>query len=222
MQHIVVVFDEFVAFEIESFAPQFIDFVVRAIEFTCGKTGIITVFCGIGKVNAASAAMYLVDHGCEAILNFGLSGGLSGVNFGEFVIPSKFLEHDFDFTKLGYRPCEKPEQTYIYSADDKLSKMFAGFCGARIVGTAVCGDRFISSTEDKNMLIDTFSAQACDMETAAIASVCYITNTPFVSLRRISDGADDNAIEVYRDMNVNDGATLSETFMKCLKGVTNG
>lgn len=193
-----------------------------AIKFTCGKSEVLAIFCGIGKVNAASAAMYLADHGCEAILNFGLSGGLAGVKFGEFIVPGTFLEHDFDFTELGYKPCEKPGQEYIYNADEKLSAVLVASCGARITGAAVCGDRFISSTADKEFLIKTFSASSCDMETAAIASVCHFTKTPFAALRRISDGADDSAIEVYRDMNVNEGATLSETFMKCLKGVTNG
>lgn len=192
-----------------------------AIEFTCGGAEVIAVHCGIGKVNAASGAMYLADHGCEVILNFGLSGGLDGVSFGEFVIPRRFLEHDFDFTGLGYKPCEKPEQEYIYNADERLVKLFNSLCGAKITDTAVCGDRFVSSAADREFLIKTFSASSCDMETAAIASVCHITGIPFVSIRRISDGADDTAIETYRDMNKNDGATLSETFMMCLEGVTN-
>ncbi|MBO4694104.1 MAG: 5'-methylthioadenosine/S-adenosylhomocysteine nucleosidase [Clostridia bacterium] len=192
-----------------------------AMGFSCGNSEVMVVLCGIGKVNAATAAMYLVNSGCDALLNFGLSGGLAGVSLGEFIVPGKFLEHDFDLTGLGYKPCEKPGQDYIYSADEKLCDCFSSACKARITGTAVCGDRFISSNSDKEFLISTFSASSCDMETAAIASVCHITNTPFVSLRRISDGADDKATETYRDMNVNDGTTLSETFMKCLKGVTN-
>ena len=193
-----------------------------AVEFTRGDCQITAILCGIGKVNAAAAAMYLVSRGVGAILNFGLSGGLSGVSFGEFIVPTRFLEHDFDLTGLGYKPCEKPEQTYIYTADKQLADIFSRFAGARITGTAVCGDRFISSNSDREFLIHTFGASSCDMETAAIASVCHISGIPFAALRRISDGADDNATEVYRDMNTNEGATLSETFMKCLKGVTDG
>ena len=39
------------------------------------------------------------------------------------------------------------------------------------------------------------------METAAIASVCYFDNIPFLSIRKISDTADDTAETDYREMN---------------------
>lgn len=191
-----------------------------AIEFTCGKTQVIALLCGIGKVNAAACAMYLVDSGCDLIFNYGLSGGLSGVKRGEYILPEKFLEHDFDLTPLGYKPCEKPRQKYVYNADGEIIKklVLLGFVSG---GTAVCGDRFISSSKDSEFLIRTFAAKSCDMETAAIASVCDMAGVPFVSLRRISDSADDGAAASYNDMNNNkdEGMSLSAAFLKCLKTI---
>ncbi|MBO4431995.1 MAG: 5'-methylthioadenosine/S-adenosylhomocysteine nucleosidase [Clostridia bacterium] len=188
-----------------------------AFEFMCGSASVTALLCGIGKVNAATAAMYLIDSGCDFILNFGLSGGLKGIGRGEYILPESFLEHDFDLTLLGYKPCEKPRQTYIYSAHketiDKIVKAGIAVPG----GTAVCGDRFISSDIDREFLIKTFSANSCDMETAAIASVCSITGIPFVSLRRISDDASNNATEVYRDIKKDDGIPLSDASYSCLK-----
>ena len=188
-----------------------------AFKFPCGSAQVTVVLCGIGKVNAAAAAMYLADAGCDLILNFGLSGGLKDVRRGQFVLPAKFLEHDFDLTPLGYKPCEKPRQTYIYGADKEITDKIADAGIASKSGTAVCGDRFISSDVDRDFLINTFSACSCDMETAAIASVCGIMKIPFVSLRRISDDASSNAAETYNDMNINEGASLSEAFSSCLK-----
>ena len=95
----------------------------KAISFDLGKATIICINCGIGKVNAATAAMHLADIGCTYILNYGLSGGISKVCRGEIVLPDKFLEHDFDLTGIGYKPCEKPSQKYIYDADKKLLKI---------------------------------------------------------------------------------------------------
>lgn len=190
-----------------------------AFRFSCGKSEVLALLCGIGKVNAAAGTMYLIDSGCDCILNFGLSGGLKGVGPGDFIAPDSFLEHDFDLTPLGYKPCEKPGQAYIYYADKQLTDIFCNTGFVKQTGTAVCGDRFISDKESRNYLINTFSATSCDMETAAIASVCHMSNIPFASLRRISDGADDNAADSYSSMNKNEGITLGEAFIKCLKGV---
>lgn len=196
-------------------------------EYSClGKEGITfnivnndshtvsvtAVLCGTGKVNAASAAAVLAYQGCDIILNYGLSGGISGVKRGETVLADKFLEHDFDLTPLGYKPCEKPGQRYIYNADERLLNAFSKAIPNIKSGTAVCGDRFICSNEDRLFFKDNFDAMSCDMETAAIASVCDMAGIPFASLRRISDDAGDDAKEAYREMNTNGNAALSDLF----------
>ncbi len=193
----------------------------KALEFTLGNAQIICINCGIGKVNAATAAMYLIDAGCNCILNFGLSGGISRVHRGEIVLPDKFLEHDFDLTGIGYKPCEKPSQKYIYDADKSLLEIASKAIGKCERGTAVCGDRFICSADDRDFLRDTFAATTCDMETAAIASVCDMANIPYLSLRRVSDDAGEDAYANYSDMNTGEGKTLSEIFMKFLNALCN-
>lgn len=188
-----------------------------AVSFSFLSVPVVALLCGIGKVNAAAGTMYLIDSGCDIILNFGLSGGIKDAFRGEFILPETFLEHDFDLTPLGYKPCEKPGQPYVYNADRTLIDKISKTAVARPGGVAVCGDRFISNKADRDFLIDTFSASSCDMETAAIASVCYSSRVPFVSLRRISDDASDNATDSYNDMNKNEGISLSAAFLKCLK-----
>lgn len=191
----------------------------NSVTFKLGKSQVYAVCSGVGKVNAAAATMFLITRGCEAIFNFGLSGELSGVRPGEFILPESFMEHDFDLTPLGYKPCEKPGQVYIYKADPDLIKIFNNKCGAGIKSLAVCGDRFISDTKTRDFFINEFSASSCDMETAAMASVCHLMGIPFLSLRRISDNASDDAAENYREMNRNEGGNLAETFISCLRSV---
>ncbi len=193
----------------------------NAISFEMGNASVICINCGIGKVNAATAATHLCDIGCTYILNFGLSGGISAVKRGEIVIPDKFLEHDFDLTGIGYKPCEKPSQKYIYDADSKLVKISQSALGECAHGTAVCGDRFICNAADRDFLRDTFSATTCDMETAAIASVCDMANIPYLSLRRVSDDAGEDAYTNYSDMNTLEGQTLSQIFIKVLEALCN-
>lgn len=187
----------------------------------CGEKSaeVISVLCGIGKVNAAAAAMHLVDTGCNIILNYGLSGGISNVSRGELVACDKFLEHDFDLTVIGYKPCEKPLQKYIYQADAGLIDLFKSLRPDIKSGTAVTGDKFICDSDLRNSLKRDFGAMSCDMETAAIAYVCDFSGIPFFSLRRISDDAGSEAVSDYQNMNTADDTLLSDyiiSFIRCI------
>ena len=61
-----------------------------------------------------------------------------------------------------------------------------------------------------------FGINACDMETAAIAYVASLSDTPFASLRRVSDDAGEDATEDYHDMN---NKPMSDLPMLLLKSV---
>lgn len=180
---------------------------------------VVCVVSKIGKVNAAAVASHLIALGCDIILNFGLSGGVSRVNRGDLVIADRYLEHDFDLTMIGYKPCEKPGQEYIYNADSRLLEIFKGCLKGATVGTAVCGDRFICNENDRNFLKDNFDAVSCDMETGAIAAVCAMANVPFLALRRVSDDAGSDAESSYREMNTGGETLLADSFYTCLKAV---
>ena len=178
---------------------------------------VISILCGIGKVNAAAAAMHLVDIGCDYILNYGLSGGVSNIRRGEITAPNKFLEHDFDLSGIGYKLCEKPLQKYIYNADENLIGIAKKVVPQLKLGTAVSGDHFICDNEVRNNLKENFNAMSCDMETAAIAYVCEFSGVPFLALRRISDDAGADATEAYREMNVSGETLLCDYIIDIIK-----
>jgi len=185
------------------------------INLPAGHT-LCVLLCGIGKVNAAAAAAYLVSLGAEAILNCGLSGGLNGILPGEITVGTRYVEHDFDLTPLGLKPAEKPRQEYIYSADNRLLRAALEVCPKAKQGVMVCGDCFISDSKKAAYLIDTFEAMSCDMESAAVASVCHRAGVPFLAIRQISDGGDESAAETYTEANNSEQAALSEIVMKML------
>lgn len=180
------------------------------------SVSVLAVHSGIGKVNAAMAAMYLVESGCDLLFNIGLAGGISGVRRGELLIGNKFMEHDFDFTALGYELGEKPAQKYIYPAIGPLYDALANELGCGM-GTVVTGDMFVNNAELHDRLRDMFGAYACDMEAAAIAGVAYLCSVPFVSVKRVSDDAGEDALTVYREMNINEGDSLSEISERCVE-----
>lgn len=186
-----------------------------------GEKQIVThsILCGIGTVNATAAAMYLVQQGVDIILNYGLSGGISGVRRGEDVIGTSFIEHDFDLVCCGYKPCEKPSQTYIYEADATLCHLLRSTGAAEKSGRMASGDRFVSDPVLRDVLKNDFLVTCCDMETAAIAYVCHLTDTPFACLRRVSDDAGEDATDAYHDMNQKPMISLAEGILTVIRAL---
>jgi len=183
------------------------------------NTDIIAVCSDVGKVNAATLTTKLICEGCDVILNFGLSGGINNIKREMLCVPNRFVEYDFDLTCIGYKLGEKPNQEYIYKADEKLISLMSKMYPNAIIGTAVTGDRFVCDDNEMKLLVDNFDAVTCDMETAAIASVCYLAKIPFASIRRVSDSGEENFIELYRDMNINSGDVLVDCFYKFLESI---
>lgn len=188
----------------------------QALTFYRNGAEVIAVHCGIGKVNAAAATAHLIDLGCNVILNYGLSGGIHGICRGELCLCDNYLEHDFDLTGIGYKPCEKPGQEYIYKTDSRLISLMEKIVPDIKKGTAVTGDSFICDEVRRSFLKDTFNAMCCDMETAAIASVCQLMKVPFAAVRKISDDAGNTAGESYRLMNSANEMALPDLILQCI------
>lgn len=210
--------DEFLPLEKIAKQGEFKEFAFlkrKVVEFNYKNAHIVAIECGTGKVNAAAAAVFLLNEGCKVVLNYGLSGGISGISRGEICICDKFSEHDFDLTPLGYKPCEKPGQEYIYPSSPEINMILSEIIKDAKTGAAVTGDRFVSDKKTRDFLKDEFGAMCCDMETAAIAYVCSYSGLPFASVRRVSDDADETAAENYREMNSVHNLQLHEIILEC-------
>lgn len=174
----------------------------NCLLFNLGELEIVAVESGIGKGNAAFAAASLIlKKNAEIILNAGLSGAVSHLCRGDIVAGESFTECDFDLTAIGYELGAKPDgDISVHKADEELlQKMLSlGNIKKARFGT---GDIFLSDSEKKRLFKEKFKIGAFDMETAAIALVCDKCSVPFLSLRKISDDADDSSGEDYRDMN---------------------
>lgn len=190
----------------------------ETVEFSVGDKTVIANLCGIGKVNATnSAAALIFGKNVDAIINFGLSGAVSGLRKGDLVVGTKCVEHDFDLTALGYKPGVKPQTVNEYAPDKTLYDAVVKATDNMRDGTFVCGDMFVASEEKKRFVIDNFGANACDMESAAIASVCHKAEIPFVSFRSISDDADDVAPDTYNAQNEKKQTDLIEVAVKAIE-----
>lgn len=154
---------------------------------------------GVGKVNAAIGASFLASR-CDIVLNAGLSGGFKDTFKNGTVVGSSYVEHDFDLTVLGYKLGQKVRnQSSVYYADGELLDSFLASCPGALAGCFVTGDSFVADKAKHDLLLKEFDPVACDMESAAVAAAAYTFGKKFLSIRTVSDGADDSSAENYSD-----------------------
>ena len=175
---------------------------LTCVIFKLESVKITAIHCGIGKINATFAATLLaINYNIDIILNFGLSGAISGMNRNDIAVGTKFIEHDFDLSPLGYKQGEKPQDISVYDGDEKLTEILLSLFPNIKKGVFVSGDQFIASKALKKELHEKFAANCVDMESAAIAYVCHSADIPFLSVRKVSDDAGDEATSDYTEMN---------------------
>ena len=143
--------------------------------------GIDVHYSGIGKVNAAFKAFEVIQKtGCKRLLNLGTAGS-SYFDAHELVEVTTFVQRDMDVSPLGFEVGLTPMDD-CYPAAIALTPRFShlrqGICGT--------GDSFETGTPK-------VPCNLVDMEGYALAKVCKKLNVEFISVKYISDGANDTA-----------------------------
>lgn len=153
---------------------------------------IVNACCGIAKVNAALCTQVMIDNfSPDYIINAGVAGGMnSAVKVCDIVISTEVLPHDLDAHFLA----DYPPYCAIFKANEALMNTAEKVCGEFSVnsfrGRIVSGEQFISDSAVKAAIQEKFNPYAVDMESAAVGHACYLNDMPFVSVRCISDNAD--------------------------------
>lgn len=165
-----------------------------------GKT-IVNACCGIAKVNAALCAQVGIDNfKPDCVINTGIAGGMNNdVKVCDIVISNEVLSHDLDQHFL----VDYPPYCGIFKADEHLIEITEKVCAEEGIksfrGRIVSGESFITSSEVKAKIVEAFSPYAVDMESAAIGQCCFRNKMPFVSVRCISDNADDEGAMSFEE-----------------------
>ena len=178
---------------------------MAGFEFHRGKMGkhdVMVMQCGIGKVNAAMGTLTLINAFLpDFVINSGVAGGAdSTVSVMDIVAGARVAYHDVwcgPESELGqvqglplyFEGAERLLQ--LLPVQDNLHK-----------GLICSGDQFIDTMESVERIKNNFSeALAVDMESGAIAQVCYLCKVPFLALRVISDspGASHDNTRQYLD-----------------------
>jgi len=143
--------------------------------------GIDVHYSGIGKVNAAFKAFEVIQNtGCKTLLNLGTAGS-SHFDAHALVEVSQFVQRDMDVSPLGFDVGLTPMDQHFPGAIE-LEPFFdhlpKGICGT--------GDSFETGQPK-------VPCQLVDMEGYALAKVCKKLGVRLISVKYITDGANNTA-----------------------------
>jgi adenosylhomocysteine nucleosidase len=183
---------------------------------------VVLVFSRWGKVAAASTASTLIDrYNVEFLIFVGVAGGISPeLNIGDVVISDALVQYDvdassfpgiekFEIPLLGIKEIRVPDEI-VYLATKAVNSFFInnlntedfkknlkkfGIIKPKVVkGLVASGDKFIASELQVNELRKELPGLKCvEMEGAAVAQVAYEHGKKFLTIRIISDKANEKA-----------------------------
>lgn len=165
-----------------------------------GKS-VVLACCGVGKVNAAVCAAYVLGTcGADCVVNVGIAGAMKpGLHMLDVVISEEVGFHDQDTVMLDYYP-----KRAFFQADPALAALCDRACseiprltGKYLHGRIASGDQFVSETAVKQSINDRYAPACVEMEGAAVGHAAFMYEKPFLVIRTMSDAADDDADETY-------------------------
>lgn len=154
--------------------------------------------CGIGKVNAAAITLLLIEHyNPDLVINSGIAGGYDKkLKTLDVVVAEQVVYSDVDmttdaFTDLRYGQLQDFPLTFK-SSEEVLKEIRNLKLNNNIYyGTIMTGDQFVTDYRKTSNIVNThfsdLNVLACDMESCAVAHICYLTKTNFIIVRSISD-----------------------------------
>ena len=167
----------------------------------CGKTvytgrafgsAFRLILSGVGKTNAAAAAMLAVSaFGAERLVNFGMAGGVSEAAApGAVLRADRAVQYDFDLSEINGTPrgtLDEYGQPYFFLPFAKSAFPRA---------TLATGDKLTDSLADLPVLLN-LRADLRDMEGAAIAHVASFTGVPLSVYKAVSNRIGADSVKKY-------------------------
>ncbi len=189
-------------------------------EGTIENLPVVVLFSGVCKVNAAIAAQILIDtFQCDHIINGGTAGGMDeSVQILDTVVATETAYHDVEESILTefhpwmpsiFMPSDPDLLELAHKAAEKLKDSHH-----TRFGRMVTGEQFIVD-ENRDRINQTYGPLSVDMETAAIAHVCYVNRIPFIAVRTITDTAKHSGEENF-ELNCSRASQRSADFVKMM------
>ncbi len=161
---------------------------------------IVTLYSGVCKVNAALAAQILIDtFHVNCIISAGTAGGIdASVQLFDTIVGTQVAYHDVDDDILtDFHPWMP---SIYFEADARLLQAAREIAAQPEYplrfGCMVTGEQFIAD-EARSEILRKYKPLSVDMESAAIAHVCYVNRVPFLAVRTITDTASHAGLEHF-------------------------
>jgi len=193
---------------------------------TIGKTEVVLVQSGIGKVMSAMSVAVLADHfQVEAIINTGSAGALAeGIAVGDVVIADKLVYHDVDVTAFGYAYGQMAGQPLYFESDKnfitRIQESLSQLEQTWHLGLIATGDSFIAGDDKIASIKSHFpDVLAVEMEGAAIAQAAQALGLPFLVIRAMSDNANHEASISFDEFIIEAGRRSAQVLLAFLKAL---
>ena len=174
-------------------------------EATLNNQNIILTESGIGKTNAARTTQILIDYyKPKAIFNIGVAGGIAkNLKVGDVIISTSLVQHDFDITAFNHSKGYIPNIGNNIPIDNKLLNTTKTILDTNNIsykeGLIASGDIFCTKESMATKINTQFNALCVEMEGASIAQTAYLSKTPCLVIRSISDCPDNNNKVAYEE-----------------------
>ncbi|XBC43494.1 MAG: 5'-methylthioadenosine/adenosylhomocysteine nucleosidase [Buchnera aphidicola (Meitanaphis flavogallis)] len=189
---------------------------------------IILTTSGVGKVSASVTCAILLNlYKIDLIINVGTAGSLDiKLVPGSIILPNNTCYYDVDLTAFGYELGQIQKLPKLFSTNDymiRLTEIYMlksnTYYNKNLI---ISGDSFINKQKYKKTLKEKFpTAIAVDMESTAIAQVCYQFKKPLLIIKSISDYSDNDALSNFKKFSHLASKNLSKITQNMLKNLYN-
>ena len=175
------------------------------------------VLTGPGKTLVASGTQALIDlYQPRLVVSYGCAGAIHpDRRIGDVVLATEAIEHDvdtFEPADVQRTPVEAERVKNLESALRENVKVSSPLTA----GTVVSGDWYVRTSDHKRRLWDRFNAQSVDWESASVARVAELCGVPWLSIRVVSDLAEEDMAREYSENVVRVLRELAPAFLEAL------
>lgn len=161
---------------------------------------------GVGEIHSAMATQYLITkYQVEVVINFGVCGKLNNnLKLLDSVVIDRLIHYQFDTSFLDHCEVGKYSQydsVFIKTDRNLINRVVEYFPNIKMV-TCASGDKFIGEIKDKQMLVNDFKSDICEMESAGILLTCNANDIPCLMIKSVSDDCSELDFNTYLSLAV--------------------
>lgn len=171
---------------------------VRVCKAQVGAHTVYLATGGVGEIRSAMMMQMLKDlFDVDVALNFGFVGALDpALKQGDLLLAGRVCHYQFDSSAIdGTVPgqYDGKDDRYFYLDGALIDRVLLATRMPLKQVTVASGDVFVANSAMKTRLRDEFGCDICEMELAALALVCERNRVPLLSLKVVSDSADESS-----------------------------